>query len=376
MLIQGGLAALAGAGACFAFPGDNPPPAGDDRDGVIPDGSASRGMVTFQTDAAIDRGLQYLAGKSANGAYGTGILRQGHVAVTSLAGIAFLAGGHQPGRGPYGKVVTDIVKYVLSQSRPGGNEPKGYLFNPAAYPQQGMYGHGFGTLFLAEVSGMVNEKGLRKEVHEKLRDAVAVIRSSQHREGGWRYDPRPTDADLSVTVCQMMALRAARNVGVGVPKEVALKCVQYVKNCQDQFDGSFRYQPRLNGPPLKFARTAAGVSALNSAGIYRNDPREGQSIEKALAFMQKKDNKPAALSNFLPQDQRTYYFYGHYYAVQAMWTAGGDYWANWYPQIRDELLAIQQPEGSWNDTICPHYATAMACIILQVPNNYLPILQK
>ena len=33
-------------------------------------------------------------------------------------------------------------------------------------------------------------------------------------------------------------------------------------------------------------------------------------------------------------------------------------------------------DGSWDDGICPHYSTAMACIILQVPNNYLPILQK
>ena len=31
----------------------------------------------------------------------------------------------------------------------------------------------------------------------------------------------------------------------------------------------------------------------------------------------------------------------------------------------------------WNDRrICPHYCTAMACIILQMPNNYLPILQR
>ena len=71
-----------------------------------------------------------------------------------------------------------------------------------------------------------------------------------------------------------------------------------------------------------------------------------------------------------------HYFYGHYYAVQAMWTAGGDYWTSWYPAIRDELIAAQQNDGSWDDGICPHYATAMACIILQVPNNYLPILQR
>ena len=60
-----------------------------------------------------------------------------------------------------------------------------------------------------------------------------------------------------------------------------------------------------------------------------------------------------------------------------MWTAGGDYWKEWYPLIRDELLSRQNTDAaSWLDQICSHYGTAMACIILQVPNNYLPILQK
>jgi hypothetical protein len=71
-----------------------------------------------------------------------------------------------------------------------------------------------------------------------------------------------------------------------------------------------------------------------------------------------------------------YYFYGHYYAVQAMWTAGGDYWKKWFPGIRDEWVRAQLQDGSWVDQISPHYATAMACIILQMPNNYLPIMQK
>ena len=71
-----------------------------------------------------------------------------------------------------------------------------------------------------------------------------------------------------------------------------------------------------------------------------------------------------------------YYFYGHYYAAQAMWTAGGSWWAEWFPAIREELLGRQHPDGSWDDAIDTHYATAMACIILQIPNNYLPILQK
>ena len=71
-----------------------------------------------------------------------------------------------------------------------------------------------------------------------------------------------------------------------------------------------------------------------------------------------------------------HYFYGHYYATQAMWAAGGDYWKEWFPFIRDELVGRQYNDGFWVDGICIHYATAMACIILQVPNNYLPILQR
>jgi hypothetical protein len=75
-----------------------------------------------------------------------------------------------------------------------------------------------------------------------------------------------------------------------------------------------------------------------------------------------------------------HYFYGHYYAAQAMWTAGSPYWEEWYPAIRDELLKHpdrQEKTGCWMDQrICNDYGTAMACIILQIPNNYLPILQK
>jgi hypothetical protein len=122
------------------------------------------------------------------------------------------------------------------------------------------------------------------------------------------------------------------------------------------------------GTPLKFPRTAAALSALFCAGVYHGD-----EITKGLSFLL--NNKPSDLSHFV-RHETTYYFFGHYYAMQAMWTAGGEYWKKWYPLIRDELLVSQREDGSWNDSICPHYATAMACIILQTPNNYLPILQK
>src|ERR687887_2775534 len=105
------------------------------------------------------------------------------------------------------------------------------------------------------------------------------------------------------------------------------------------------------GGPQGFARTAAGVSALYSAGIYK-----APEIDLGLRFLVR--NKPHV--GFGRPDM--HYFYGHYYAVQAMWTAGGAYWSEWYPSIRDELLGRQnQANGSWSDQICSHYGTAMAC---------------
>jgi hypothetical protein len=235
-----------------------------------------------------------------------------------------------------------------------------------------MYGHGFGTLFLAEAHGMVSNRELRRRLRETLERSVRLIINCQNGEGGWRYHPVRNDADISVTICQIMALRAARNAGIAVPRSVADKCTQYVKDCQDLRDGGFRYMK--HGGPTGFAKTAAGVVALYSAGVYKD-----QSVQKGLDYLLN-NCRPGRPARVQVQDMMMHYYYGHYYAVQAMWTAGGRYWTEWYPAIRDELLNHpdrNRDEGSWYDRrICPHYCTAMACIILQVPNNYLPILQR
>jgi prenyltransferase beta subunit len=173
-----------------------------------------------------------------------------------------------------------------------------------------------------------------------------------------------------------MALRSARNAGLAVPTKVVEECIKYVKACQNA-DGGFSYF-RQSGPqerrPSGFARSAAGVVALYSAGIYT-----GPEIDRGLHYLMQ--FKPGSGGFRRPDGPEAHYYYGQYYAAQAMWTAGGQFWAEWFPAIRDELLtrsrAARGYGGAWTDiTTSDHYATAMACIILQIPNNYLPILQK
>lgn len=219
-----------------------------------------------------------------------------------------------------------------------------------------MYGHGFATLFLAEAYGMSS----RPDVRETLRKAVRLIVTTQNDEGGWRYQPVRADADLSVTICQVMALRAARNTGIYVDKEVIDKAIGYVKASQNP-DGGFRYM--LNSGGSAFARSAAGVTALQYAGIYG-----GSEIERGLEYIER----------FTPPKEQTvgHYFYGHYYAGQAMFLAGDAYWRRWWPAVRTELLGKQDPEGFWRGQAGQEYGTAMALIILQMPNRLLPIFQK
>ena len=66
----------------------------------------------------------------------------------------------------------------------------------------------------------------RPEIREKLQKAVRLIINTQNNEGGWRYQPVRADADLSVTICQINALRAARNAGIFVPKETVDACIK------------------------------------------------------------------------------------------------------------------------------------------------------
>ena len=42
----------------------------------------------------------------------------------------------------------------------------------------------------------------------------------------------------------------------------------------------------------------------------------------------------------------------------------------------DSYGAMQTSEGAWHDTVCDEYGTAMALLVLQMPNNYLPIFQR
>lgn len=335
-------------------------------------------------DAASQRGLQWLAAQQqGNGAW-TGRVghkqndsyiellgamtvedqRQrghGHIGVTALCGMAFLAGGHLPDRGPYRKVVQATIDYLLANMHENG-------FVSDAGTR--MYSHAFATLFLAEVYGSAGGK----ELKQGLERAVNLIVDCQNQRGGWRYNAFDRELDLSVTVCQLQALRAARNIGIQVPHETVERAIAYVQKSRvasGRHKGQFYYKIYDRGAYEKdsdYAINAAALTALTSAGIY--DPA---LHDPALDFLER---SYAEVSDYYREHY--YFWYGNYYACQAFFQRGGDRFSSYYQRLTKDILECQQDDGRWRNSTGPgdEFSTAMACIMLQLAKQYLPIFQR
>jgi prenyltransferase beta subunit len=352
-------ATLALLGMAMAFPAvaADAPKTPPKKDAKAADGpNQVRGdEITPGQREAVEKGLAYLASKQArNGSFGTNYGgSNGHAGITALGGLAFMAAGNLPGRGKYGENVQRAMDYVLANC-----QESGLIASDNSHGS--MYGHGFATLFLGEVYGMTGNE----EIKEKLQKAVKLLQKTQNREGGWRYTPVPADADISVTICEVMALRSARDAGIKVEKDTVDMAIKYVLRCQNP-DGGFSYVAG-QGSGSGFARTGAGTAALYYAGVF-----EGDNVKRGMNYLKQSINGGV---QGMDGGMEGMYFYGNYYASQAMFLGGGEYWAAYYPKIREQLISRQDKRaGGWNGEAGDDYATAMALIILQMPNRYLPV---
>jgi hypothetical protein len=264
-----------------------------------------------------------------------------------------LAGGNFPDRGDHANVVTKALDYVLKNTRP----EDGYITSNGTR----MYEHGFAVQFLAHIYGMTQ----RADVRDKLKRAVTLLVQAQNVEGGWRYQPQPVDADLSVTVTILQSLRSARSAGIAVPPDTIERATKYVRKCatpwgfQYQMDQIYPHNDLRTTYPL----TAAGIVSLYSAGVY-----DSQEIRNGLNYLRNEYDQL--------KWRRYHFFYGHYYACQAMYVAGGRFWTEYYDKLKADIVGNQDRDGGWTDDVGRTYATGMACLILQIPAEWFPIFQK
>jgi hypothetical protein len=315
-----------------------------------------------KVDQAVAAALTYLKrSQSPDGSWRAAFGSDRNAGVTGLCVMAFLSAGHTPAEGEHARAVADGVRWVLARQQPNGVIASDGQFE--------MYHHGICTLMLAEVVGMC-PPDLAADVRTALTKAVPVILKAQRREnvyaGGWRYSVSGHDADLSVTGWQLLALRAAKNVGCDVPAPAIDRAVAYVRRCYDENRGTFAYQVRGS---LTVPCAGTGVLGLELCGKDLHRCRESL---RAGAYILRNP----------PSFDEQHCYYGLYYCSQATFQLGDPYWPAYRARLHNLLLPNQRDDGGWYGQgsearrIGPNFTTAMAVLAMTVEYRLLPIYQR
>ena len=312
--------------------------------------------VDAPTEEVLRGALRWLASKqNVNGSWNAGDTRRGDhpVAMTGYVLMAFMATGNLPDEGEYAKQAKAGLDFLLDSIGADGTY-RGV--DGSKY----MYNHGIATIALGELYGQSRSPVIREKLQRAIRLIVTTQSDRDRNKGGWRYQPRPGDADISVTVLQVVALRAAKNAGIAVPQQTIDDAVDYVRRCSVP-GGGFAYQAGQMG--AGFSRTAAAIYSLQVCGHY----------EDPLVL-------PGSQYLFGRSHERRFWTYGANYAAPAQYMIGGDTWRRWYDLMKAELLPRVLRNGdqcSWEDReIGNIYATACHTTILAMPWHYIPLYQR
>lgn len=308
-------------------------------------------------EKSVDRGLEFIArGQNEDGTFDSHPARA-FAGVPALCGMAFLAAGHTPLSEPNGPPIMRIIDHLLEKAREDG-----YLGVGGGK----MYSHCIATLFLSEVSGMVDTNRQAK-IDILLPKAVGIILAAQNvkknalHEGGWRYEPNSIDSDMSCSGWAVMALRSSRLNGAPVPDSAIDKAVEYILRHHSDRTGTFGYQNQFAEADKL---TGAGLLCLELCGKHGHEAtlRAGNYLAANYRNLERVNRR----------------LYGLYYTSQGLFQLGGDAWKNFSKWMYGYWIEKQQPNGMWNigEDGCPYYQTALVILSLTVPYRQLPIYQR
>jgi hypothetical protein len=342
----------------------------------------------------VTKGLDYLAKQQFKDGHWGANGDQYPVSMTGLSGLALLMEGSTIREGKYASNIRRAADWLMERSMKGNNRD-GLIGNPDHPTETGryMYGHGFATLFLACVYGEEEEQERREKLKDILTRAVKYTAAAQSSHGGWFYTSKVDGHDQdegSVTVTQMQALRACRDAGIPVPKQVVKKGYDYLKHSTTARGGVVYSLGRgggIGGAPLggeRPALTAAAIACLFSAGEYKDE-----LVKKWFKYCQ----TAIPIGNGgvrIGHDEYTQFYYG-----PAIYFLGDDGWEKMFGstppdqrlswtgyknQMFDHLSRSQNADGSWTGgggfSVGPVYSTAVYCVIMQLDNASLPVFTR
>ncbi len=313
---------------------------------------------TAESEKAVRRAFEWLK-KTQNGDGGCGV-DQGQVSdigTTAMVGLALMASGITPLEGSSSGNLRNIQTFILRQT---DNMPANDITNVNGTQLQnkiGRHAHSFfAALFLSQIMGQGENP---QPVLHGLTRVVAAIVKAQDSRGDWGSE---SWAPVLGTVMGWVSLKAADSVGLnvgGAPERTAQHLLKSMRGNLNPQEGWMH----------TLYKNATGIRVLYEMQ-QENDPVAKEAWTHVLQLV-KRDNTPFTQAGGEE-------FLAFHLITETMLKKGGDDWNNWFPVVRDKLIAVQNSDGSWTGHHCitsRTFCTAAAILVLTSPYRFLPISQ-
>lgn len=227
--------------------------------------------------------------------------------------------------------------------------------------------HAYGIQTLAKLAARTGSDPAQwQQLTNLIAGQIDRLRRYESVDGGWGYydfrvqSKRPaTDSTSFLTATVLIALDAARRIGVAVPDDLVHRALQSLQR-QRKPDFSYLYSQDLKWQPMRPVNRPAGSlgrsQACNLALRLWGDTNVTVAVltewldrllarNEWLSFARK---RPVPHESFF-EVAGYFFYYGHYYAVlvtDQLPPASGQ----WYrDRLAALLLALQEKDGSWWD---------------------------
>jgi len=336
-----------------------------------------------ECERAVSASLEWLkTQQNEDGSWGQGGGKRNKAAMTGLALLCYLGRCETPDSPFYGDNVMRGIMYLieLSKKNEHGAITEDFKGNGGAY-EHGIATYALGEMYTLARLGSKQLPGMR-EAFEK---GVQLIIKTQNKadaknaEGSWDYYTKnlaegktsSTREDLSVAGWQYQALKAAKFTGLkiqGLQSAIDKTC-DYIERTQTQ-DGGFG-KPNRDAHYNQWSLTGVGSLGLQTLGKGRT-----AAIKKGIKFLRE-------FITAEPLDwNKNCNLYCWYYYTQTFFQAGGEDWKFYNEQFLPQILAAQQPDGTFKkgrpnwpsgDAADQLYRQVLCTLQLEVYYRYLKV---
>ncbi len=266
---------------------------------------------------------------------------------------------------------TAICVYALLESGVNPSEPKMAKALEYLAKEQSEMTYGLAFRSLAYSAALAKDAKLTKVQKLLRQDAKALILGMQ-KEGGYSYYCRPENTVSAPTVrgapaqpnlrfmpdhsnCQygLLGVWAAALRNEEIPRQYWDITLKFWLGRQNA-DGGWGYAMESR-KESEISMALAGLASIyvcidnlhNAASLTCKGNQEIPAVQKAMNYV-------SAHFNEIPN--RSWFYYGMYGAERVAFATGYKYFGqhDWYKEGRREILARQEPDGSWNVGAGPH----------------------